>query len=100
MVLDDFGQEVGWEAPLEEVEEVARAYARLQVTAAGHVGRLLDAGCLDRLAAQARAWELAVPLGALHQAVSYRSLAAQPPGDPHMAQSTAWWLRQVLAGLG
>jgi hypothetical protein len=231
MVLDDFGQEVGWEAPLEVVEEVARAYARLQVTAAGHVGRLLDAGCLDRrldrLAAQAqawlpaveatvdlpgvdaatwlspeeeaglraavprlqarcaelaghavppsivhgdlhlsnvaggpggylffdwtdacvahpfldlatirrgtafvdstdeaelrerllqaylpewasfgspgrlaRAWELAVPLGALHQAVGYRSLAAQPPGDPHMAQSTAWWLRQVLAGLG
>ena len=48
----------------------------------------------------ARAWELAVPLGALHQAVGYRSLAAQPPGDPHMAQSTAWWLRQVLAGLG
>jgi hypothetical protein len=48
---------------------------------------------------QARAWELAAPLGALHQAVSYRSLATRPPGDPHMAQSTAWWLRQVLAGL-
>ncbi|HEY6590234.1 MAG TPA: hypothetical protein VI751_04255 [Actinomycetota bacterium] len=47
----------------------------------------------------ARAWELAAPLGALHQAVSYRSLATRPPGDPHMAQSTAWWLRQVLAGL-
>jgi hypothetical protein len=47
----------------------------------------------------AEAWELAAPLGALHQAVSYRSLATRPPGDPHMAQSTAWWLRQVLAGL-
>ena len=47
----------------------------------------------------ARAWELAAPLGALHRAVSYRSLATRPPGDPHMAQSTAWWLRQVLAGL-
>lgn len=35
----------------------------------------------------------------VHQAVSYRSLATRPPGDPHMAQSTAWWLRQVLAGL-
>ncbi|HET6814982.1 MAG TPA: hypothetical protein VFJ69_13420, partial [Actinomycetota bacterium] len=45
----------------------------------------------------ARAWELAAPLGALHQAVSYRSLATWPPMDPHMAQSTAWWLRQVLA---
>ena len=48
----------------------------------------------------AEAWELAAPLGALHQAVSYRSLSTRPPGDPHMAQSTAWWLRQVLAGLG
>jgi hypothetical protein len=231
MVLADFGEEVGWEAPLEVVEEVARTYAGMQVAAAGHVGRLLDAGCLDRrldrLAAQAQAWlpaveataelpgidaatwlsgdeqaglraavprvqvrcaelagyavppslvhgdlhlsnvargpagylffdwtdacvahpfldlatirrgtaftdpthedelrerlrqaylpawasfepparlarafELAAPLGALHQAVSYRSLATRPPMDPHMAQSTAWWLRQVLAGLG
>jgi hypothetical protein len=47
----------------------------------------------------ARAWELA--LGALHHAISYRSIVAQlqPPIDRHMAQSTAWWLRQVLAGL-
>ena len=45
----------------------------------------------------ARAWELAAPLGALHQAVSYRSLATQAPMDPHMAQSTAFWLRRVLA---
>ncbi|HEX5880924.1 MAG TPA: phosphotransferase, partial [Actinomycetota bacterium] len=49
----------------------------------------------------ARAWELAAPLGALHQAVSYRSMAAglRPPVDPHLAQSSAWWLRRVLAGL-
>jgi len=49
----------------------------------------------------ARAWDLAVPLGALHQAISYRSLVAslQPPIDLHLARSTAWWLRQVLAGL-
>jgi Phosphotransferase enzyme family len=49
----------------------------------------------------ARAWELAVGLGALHQAISYRSLMAslEPPIDLHMAQSTAWWLRQVLAHL-
>ena len=228
MVLADLGEEVGWEAPLEVVAEVARTYARMQVKATGHVGRLLDAGCgdrrLERLAAQARAWlaaveatadlpgidaatwlspdeeaglraavprlqarcaelaghavppsivhgdlhlsnvargpggylffdwtdacvahpfldlatirrgtaftdavcedelrerlreaylpewasfeppgrlarawELAAPLGALHQAVSYRSLATQPPMDPHMAQSTAFWLRRVLA---
>jgi aminoglycoside phosphotransferase (APT) family kinase protein len=48
-----------------------------------------------------RAWELAMPLGALHQAISYRSIVAllRPPVDLHMAQSTAWWLRQVLAWL-
>ena len=49
------------------------------------------------------AWGLGAggPLGALHQAISYRSMAAglRPPVDPHLAQSTAWWLRQVLAGL-
>jgi Phosphotransferase enzyme family len=49
----------------------------------------------------ARAWELALPLGALHHAISYRSIVAQlqPPVDLHMAQSTAWWLRRVLADL-
>ena len=233
MVLDDLGEEVGWEAPLEVVEEVVRTFARMQVEAAGHVVELLAAGChdrrLDRLAAQARAWlpaigatgalagvddatwlsedeqaavraalsrgagllrragrprrpaldrprrpapgqrgqgtgrlpvlrldrrlrrpsvlrpadpparhrlrrdegdgelrdrlraaylpawaafeppgrlaralQLAAPLGALHHAVSYRSLVAgmTPPVESHMAGSTAWWLRQMLAGLG
>ena len=234
IVLDDVGPEVGWEAPLEVVEEVASSFARLQVEAAGQTGRLLAAGCNDRrlgrLAAQAEAWlpdleatgdlpgiddatwlsgdeqaalraavpqlraccqelagfavppslvhgdlhlgnvargpggyrffdwtdacvahpfldlatirrgtsyaeesdqrerelrerlvaaylpewaafepperlaravRLAAPLGALHQAVSYRAIVAsqQPPIDVHMRQSTAWWLRQVLAGL-
>ena len=232
MVLDDFGEEVAWAVPLEVVEEVARAFARMQVQATGHVDRLLAAGCLDRgldrLAAQALAWlpaveataelacidqatwltedetaavraalpqvlaccaelgghavppsivhgdlhlanvargpvgwlffdwtdacvahpfldlatirrgtafadeegddelrellrvvyrsewasfepperldralRLAAPLGALHQAVSYRSIVAQlePPIDAHMAQSTAWWLRRMLTEL-
>jgi hypothetical protein len=232
MVLDDLGQEVGWEAPLEVVEEVVRAFARMQVEAAGQVDRLLAAGChdrrLDRLAAQAREWlpaieatrelagiddatwlsqdelaavraalpevlacceelagyavppsivhgdlhlgnvargpagyrffdwtdacvahpffdlltirrgtgfageegdgelrdrlraaylpawapfeppgrlaralQLADPLGSLHHAVSYRSIVAgmTPPVESHMAGSTAWWLRQMLAGL-
>ena len=49
----------------------------------------------------ARASQLADPLGALHHAVSYRSLVAgmTPPVESHMAGSTAWWLRQMLAGL-
>jgi aminoglycoside/choline kinase family phosphotransferase len=48
-----------------------------------------------------RAWRLAEPLGALHHAVSYRSIVAgvAPPIDRHMAQSTAYWLRKVLAGV-
>jgi hypothetical protein len=232
MVLDDLGVEVGWEAPVEVVEEVVRSFARMQVEATGQVDRLLAAGChdrrLDRLAAQARAWlpaieatgelagidaatwlsedelgavraalpqvltcceelaghavppsivhgdlhlgnvargpagyrffdwtdacvahpffdlltirrgtgfageegegelpdrlratylpvwasfeppgrldralRLAAPLGALHHAVSYRSIVAgmEPPVDLHMAQSTAWWLRRMLADL-
>ncbi|HYN18704.1 MAG TPA: hypothetical protein VEY96_11525, partial [Actinomycetes bacterium] len=60
MVLADFGEEVGWGAPVGVVEEVARAHARMQVEAAAHVDRLLAAGChdrrLDRLAAEAEAW--------------------------------------------
>ena len=41
------------------------------------------------------------PLGALHQAVSYRSIVAQlePPIDAHMRKSTAWWLRRMLTEL-
>jgi hypothetical protein len=44
---------------------------------------------------------LPAPLAALHHAVSYRSIVAgmTPPVEPHMYRSTAWWLRQVLAGL-
>jgi hypothetical protein len=55
MVLADFGEEVGWEAPLEVVEEVAHPF--------------LDLATIRRA------------LGALHQAVSYRSLATRRP--PH-----------------
>ena len=99
----------------------------MQVEAAGQADRPLAAGChdrrLDRLAAQAEAWlpqaeatgdlpgidgatwlsdgELAAVRAALHQAVSYRSIVAsqQPPIAVHMGQSTAWWLRRMLAGL-
>ena len=48
-----------------------------------------------------RAFRLAAPLAALHHAVSYRSIVAgmTPPVEPHLSRSTAWWLRQVLAGL-
>jgi Phosphotransferase enzyme family len=47
-----------------------------------------------------RAWRLAEPLGALDQAISYRSIVADlQPVERHTAQSPAYWLRKVLAGL-
>jgi hypothetical protein len=47
-----------------------------------------------------RAWRLAEPLIALHQAVSYRSIVAtHEPMDRHMMGSTADWLRKVIAVL-
>jgi hypothetical protein len=48
-----------------------------------------------------RAWRLAEPLAAFHHAISYRSIVAgiEPPLDRHMAASTAYWLRKLLAGL-
>jgi Phosphotransferase enzyme family len=48
-----------------------------------------------------RAWRLAEPLGALHHAAGCRTLAEHlwGPVDPHMAGSTAWWLRKVLTAL-
>jgi hypothetical protein len=47
-----------------------------------------------------RAWRLAEPLIALHQAVSYRSIVAtHQPMDRHMMGSTADWLRKVIAAL-
>ena len=39
LVLDDFGKELGWDVPVEVVEDVARTFARLQVEATAHVGR-------------------------------------------------------------
>jgi len=227
LLLADLGEELGWEVPVERIEGALRAFARLQVAAAGDVDQLLGAGCLDRrlawTAAQAEAWlpaieetarlpgidaatrlsagemaelcgaapslaaacaelaafavpatlvhgdlnpvergrrsrrlpllrldrrlhlppfvdllaffhedevqgalrarlleaylaewtsfepperllhawRLAEPIAALHHAISYRSIAAaiEPPFDRHMAASTAYWLRKVLAGL-
>jgi aminoglycoside phosphotransferase (APT) family kinase protein len=48
----------------------------------------------------ARAWQLAEPLAALDQAISYRSIVADlQPVERHTARSPAYWLRKVLAGL-
>lgn len=47
-----------------------------------------------------RAWQLAEPLSALNQAISYRSIVADlAPVERHTAQSPAYWLRKVLVGL-
>jgi hypothetical protein len=48
-----------------------------------------------------RAWRLVETLGPLHIAISYGSIVEHlvPPVEQHMAASTAFWLRKVLAGL-
>lgn len=60
MLLPDFGPELGWQAPVEVLEEVLRAFARLQIRSAGSIDRLLSVGCFDRtprwLAGQATGW--------------------------------------------
>jgi hypothetical protein len=59
-LLADFGEVIGWNAPADIRDEALRAFARIQVDATAHTGRLLAAGFLDRrldwLAAEARAW--------------------------------------------
>jgi hypothetical protein len=56
MLLTDFGEEVGWEAPIETREEVLCTFGRLQIATAPRVDELLALGCgdrrLPRLAAQ------------------------------------------------
>jgi hypothetical protein len=44
----DFGEELGWEAPMPARQEALRQYAALQQESVRHVDALLAAGCLDR----------------------------------------------------
>jgi hypothetical protein len=136
MVLADFGEEVGWEVPLEVVEEVARAYARMRVEAtvlrldrrlcgppvprpghdpAGHGlrrrhrrGRAAGAagpglparvGRVRAAPAPGRGLGAGRPAGRPAPGGQLPVVGRPAPRGPHMAQSTAWWLRQVLAGL-
>ena len=48
LLLADFGDPVGWSAPLETRAEMLARFARLQRESAAHVDELLAAGCLDR----------------------------------------------------
>jgi len=48
MLLDDFGPELGWGAPLELREDVLRVFARMQIESAERVEELLELGCVDR----------------------------------------------------
>jgi hypothetical protein len=127
MALPDFGAELGWDAPVEVREDMLRTFARLQVRAAPQVDRLLGGrvpgppaglavrpggglaagGRGDRPARRDRRRDLAVgrrggrapgraaPRGQLP--LDRGNL--DPPIDLHMMQSTAYWLRKVIAGL-
>lgn len=48
MLLADFGQEIGWEAPVEVREAVLEAFGRLQMTTASRLDELFALGCIDR----------------------------------------------------
>ena len=48
MLLADFGQELGWQAPVETREAVLQAFARLQIATATRIDELLAMGCIDR----------------------------------------------------
>jgi hypothetical protein len=60
LALDDVGPEVGWDAPMEVWDEVAREFARLQLASVPYVAELRAAGCQDRrlewLARQVPLW--------------------------------------------
>jgi len=48
MLLDDFGPELDWNAPLDVREEVLRLFAGMQVESSRHSSELLALGCVDR----------------------------------------------------
>lgn len=48
MLLADFGEEIGWQAPVETREAVLQAFGRLQIATAPRLAELLAIGCIDR----------------------------------------------------
>ena len=60
LALADFGEEVGWDAPLDVKIVIFRRFAQLQMASVEHVDRLLEAGCIDRrldwLAREQKEW--------------------------------------------
>lgn len=48
MLLEDFGKEVGWDAPVSVRMDALRSFARLQRASATDVETLLALGCIDR----------------------------------------------------
>ncbi|HVQ96595.1 MAG TPA: aminoglycoside phosphotransferase family protein, partial [Mycobacteriales bacterium] len=84
MLLPDLGPEVGWNAPIEVLEQVLRAFAGLQIRSVGSLDRLLAAGCLDRtpqwLARQATEWPATVDLSRWLSAGEAAELTAAATG--------------------
>ncbi len=48
MLLDDIGDSLGWQAPVEVRESVLRVFAFMQVASSSDVAALLEIGCIDR----------------------------------------------------
>jgi hypothetical protein len=83
LALEDVGEEVGWEAPLEVWEEVIREFGRLQLASVPYVAELRAAGCRDRslewLASQLPVWFDAGTLGRFAPPEVATRLAAAVP---------------------
>ncbi len=48
LLLADFGEEIGWTAPVAVQEQVLQAFGRFQIETASHLDALLAIGCIDR----------------------------------------------------
>jgi aminoglycoside phosphotransferase (APT) family kinase protein len=51
MLLEDVGESIGWDAPVEERESALRVFAFMQVASSSELDALLAMGCIDRRSA-------------------------------------------------
>lgn len=88
MIVPDLGPELTWKASDEDVLDMIRAFARLQVASAAHVEELLSGGCVERrlpwLVDHVTRWLTGADLSGYvddpDRAARLRTLAADLPG--------------------
>lgn len=75
MLLADFGEPIGRNAPVKLQKDIYRLLAQIQIKSVQYIDKLLSVGCLP-MSRLLEAWTLAKPLCALHHAVSYQHIVA------------------------